>query len=281
MVSVVKRREGIQAMAGQMRSPGRPSTARREDRLRIWEAIARGVSSEDARPQRLGCRLRVGRGGSGRRVGCRRSLWVRSQAVSVVWGTGRDRDSACAGCGVAGGRPPAGPFGVDYLPGVAAERVHGSRGVVDRATTAQWHAERRASRPNVSKLAANDELRRYVQDRLCQHGRSSGQVAVRDGGLITAGKRLGAPSRSPRHLRIDSPNEVCAYLSRGDLPGSLGVGLRRAAAGVGGSLRTGRALRVPRVRTRPQGPQVRHARDHDQRTTGRGRRPGSAGTQGR
>ena len=40
-----------------------------------------------------------------------------------------------------------------------------SRGVVYRATTAQWHAERRASRPKVSKLAANDELRRYVQGR--------------------------------------------------------------------------------------------------------------------
>ena len=37
--------------------------------------------------------------------------------------------------------------------------------VVYRATTAQRHAERRASRPKVSKLAANDELRRYVQGR--------------------------------------------------------------------------------------------------------------------
>ena len=35
-----------------------------------------------------------------------------------------------------------------------------------RATNAQWHADRRASRPKVSKLAANDELRGYVQDRL-------------------------------------------------------------------------------------------------------------------
>jgi Helix-turn-helix domain len=35
-----------------------------------------------------------------------------------------------------------------------------SRAVVYRATTAQWHAERRASRPKVSKLAANDALRK-------------------------------------------------------------------------------------------------------------------------
>src|SRR5512144_2641122 len=31
-----------------MRSPGRPTVARREDRQRFWAAIARGASSEDA-----------------------------------------------------------------------------------------------------------------------------------------------------------------------------------------------------------------------------------------
>jgi hypothetical protein len=31
-----------------MRSPGRPPVARREHRQRFWEAIARGLSSEDA-----------------------------------------------------------------------------------------------------------------------------------------------------------------------------------------------------------------------------------------
>ena len=35
-------------MRGKMWSPGRPSTARREDRVLFWEAIARGLSSEDA-----------------------------------------------------------------------------------------------------------------------------------------------------------------------------------------------------------------------------------------
>ena len=48
MVSVVERQEAIRAMRGPMRSPGRPSKARREDRVRFWEAIAGGVSSEDA-----------------------------------------------------------------------------------------------------------------------------------------------------------------------------------------------------------------------------------------
>jgi IS30 family transposase len=35
-----------------------------------------------------------------------------------------------------------------------------------RATAAQWHADQRARRPKVAKLAANQALREYVQDRL-------------------------------------------------------------------------------------------------------------------
>lgn len=35
-----------------------------------------------------------------------------------------------------------------------------------RASVAQWHADRQARRPRVSKLAAHDRLREYVQDRL-------------------------------------------------------------------------------------------------------------------
>ena len=47
-MSVVKRRQAIRAVRGQIWSPGRPSKARREDRVRFWEAIADGVPSEDA-----------------------------------------------------------------------------------------------------------------------------------------------------------------------------------------------------------------------------------------
>src|SRR5450631_151213 len=41
-----------------------------------------------------------------------------------------------------------------------------SGGFAYRASTAQWHADRRARRPKPAKLATNPELRRYVQDRL-------------------------------------------------------------------------------------------------------------------
>lgn len=47
-----------------------------------------------------------------------------------------------------------------------------------RATTAQWHADRRARRPKTAKLAANDQLRNYVQDRL------AGLITAPDGSAV-------------------------------------------------------------------------------------------------
>ena len=48
LATVSKPIRAIRAMRGQMRSTGRPPVARRDDRVRFWKAIARGVSSEDA-----------------------------------------------------------------------------------------------------------------------------------------------------------------------------------------------------------------------------------------
>ena len=47
-----------------------------------------------------------------------------------------------------------------------------------RATTAQWHADRRARRPKIAKLAANRALREYVQDRL------AGAITRPDGAAV-------------------------------------------------------------------------------------------------
>ena len=123
-MSVGERREGIVAMRGQMWSPGRPSTARREDRVRFWEAIARGVSSEDA----------AGEAGVSSAVGSR---WFRQAggmppiALGPVSGRylsfGEREEIAifhAQGVGVPEDRPPPGPFGVDDFSGVAAERVN-------------------------------------------------------------------------------------------------------------------------------------------------------------
>jgi hypothetical protein len=54
-----------------------------------------------------------------------------------------------------------------------------------KASVAQWHAERRAQRPKISKLVANDRLRQYVQDKL------SGVVRGADGQVVVG------PSSAP------------------------------------------------------------------------------------
>ena len=67
-----------------------------------------------------------------------------------------------------------------------------------RATAAQWHADRRARRPKAAKLARQEPLRRYVQDRL------AGLVAAPDGRRVAGpavrwgGRRHGR--RQPRRL---------------------------------------------------------------------------------
>src|SRR5205809_79713 len=47
-----------------------------------------------------------------------------------------------------------------------------------RASTAQWHAERRTRRPKMAKLAANERLCAYVQDRL------AGTITRPDGAAV-------------------------------------------------------------------------------------------------
>ncbi|MCX5233451.1 IS3 family transposase [Streptomyces sp. NBC_00233] len=68
---------------------------------------------------------------------------------------------------------------------------------VYRALVAQWKAQQAAKRPKTAKLARNDQLREYVQERL------AGQVRRRDGTIVTgpetpAWKGLNKPHRQDR-----------------------------------------------------------------------------------
>ena len=133
-----------------------------------------------------------------------------------------------------------------------------------RATTAQWHAERRASRPKVAKLVVHEPLRNYVQDRL------AGEIARPDGALVAgpevrfvgrrhgrrttvAGRSRGARNRSRTVSGSISPMmSPCASPTRPSIRRSSSRA-GRAQARAGACLRTGRALRVPRARTRGRG----------------------------
>jgi IS30 family transposase len=264
-MGVGKRQQEIRAFRGQMRSPGRPPVARREDRQRFWAAIARGLSSEDAAVQ----------AGVSQPVGTR---WFRE----------------------AGGMPPItrAPLSGRYLSFEEREEIAilhaqllGVRGIARRvgrspstisrelrrnassrsygtpyrATAAQWHAERRASRPKISKLAANDLLREYVQDRL------AGKIARPGGELVGGpdvrwiGRRHGrradrrwarswSPEQIAHRLPVDYPDDESMRVSHEAIYQALYVqgrgALRRELTAC---LRTGRALRVPRARTRGRG----------------------------
>jgi IS30 family transposase len=134
-----------------------------------------------------------------------------------------------------------------------------------RATTAQWHADRRSRRPKPAKLAVNDDLRQYVQDRF------SGAITTADGTPMPGpdvrwiGRRHGprkdrrwanswSPQQISNRLRVDFPADESMRISHEAIYQSLYIegrgGLRRDWTAC---LRTGRALRVPRARTRGRG----------------------------
>ena len=257
-----------------MRSPGRPPVARREHRLRFWKAIAYGLSSEDAA---VVC-------GVSQAVGTR---WFRESggmpSISLAPPSGRylsfaEREEITVlkaqGCGVRNAATRGGLL--EY-----------------RATTAQWHADRRSERPKVAKLAANDALRVYVQDRL------AGLITTPDGTAVPGpdvrwiGRRHGrrkdrrwarswSPEQIANRLRVDFPDDETMRISHEAIYQALYVqgrgALRRELSAC---LRTGRALRGPRSQDPRAGQEVRHPGDPDQPAAGRGRRPGGAWALGR
>ena len=140
-----------------------------------------------------------------------------------------------------------------------------SGGLEYRATAAQWHADRAARRPKASKLTKNDDLRRYVEDRL------SGRVAVPDGTILDGpqvawiGRRHGrrrprrwarawSPEQISHRLRREFPENPTMRISHEAIYLALFVrgrgGLRRELTAC---LRTGRALRTPRARQAGRG----------------------------
>ena len=147
------------------------SSSRREDRVRFWEAIAGGVSSEDA----------AGVAGVSQAVGSR---WFRQAGgmppiclapVSERYLSFAEREEIAILCAQgAGVRAIARQLG--RSPSTISRELRRNASTRTyrleyRALTAKW----RASRPKVSKLASNDRLRAYVADRL------SGQIARPDG----------------------------------------------------------------------------------------------------
>jgi AraC-like DNA-binding protein len=93
-----------------------------------------------------------------------------------------------------------------------------------RASLAQWHAERRARRPRPAKLATNERLRGYVQDRLVGDVRDSAGRAVGPAGPVWSGRNKPhrgdrrwvkgwSPEQIAQRLKVDFPEDASMRIS--------------------------------------------------------------------
>ncbi len=264
-MGVTKQQKATWPMRGRLRSPGRPPGWQRDQRQKFWIEIAEGKASEDAAIA-VGVASAVG------------SRWFREAGgmcpVSLSPLSGRylslkEREEIAIlkakGWGVRriGRQLHRSPSTISReLRRNAATRTDSSG---YRAVNAQWHADRRARRPKVAKLAQNDTLRDYVQDRL------AGKIAKPSGELVAGpevpwiGRRHGrradrrwarawSPEQIANRLMVDFPHDESMRISHEAIYQALYVqgrgALRRELTAC---LRTGRALRVPRARTKGRG----------------------------
>ncbi len=140
-----------------------------------------------------------------------------------------------------------------------------SGGFEYRATTAQWHADRSARRPRLAKLAVNETLRTYVEDRLAGRIVTPGGSEVAGPAVRWTGRRHGprkarrwatawSPQQISQRLRLDFPDDESMRISHETIYQALYIQGRGALRrDLTACLRTGRALRVPRERTRRRG----------------------------
>jgi hypothetical protein len=247
-------------------SPGRPPVAGRDERRQVWAAIAAGLSSEDAGaaagvPQAVGARWFRKAGGMPAAMfmpsakplsGCYLSFAEREEIALM-----RARGCTIRDIGRRLGR--AASTISRELRRNASTR---SGGLEYRATAAQWHSERSARRPKPAKLALNPALRAYVQERL------AGMIQAPSGAELTGpvvtwkGRRHGrrqdrrwarawSPEQIARRLALGFPDDMTMRISHEAIYQALFIqgrgALRRELTAC---LRSGRALRVPRARTR-------------------------------
>ena len=263
------KRKSERSTRSKLRSPGRPPIWQRENLCRFWRAVALGLSSEDAA---------IDAGVSGP-VGAR---WFRSsggmppthlspsaKAISSRCLTFPEREEIAVelarGAGI---RTIARKLG--RSPSTISREIRRNAatrgGNFDyRAINAQWHADRAARRPRLSKMASNRALRDYVQDRL------SGTIATPAGfdvdgpAVVWKGRRAvhrqsrrwstaWSPEQIAQRLRIDFPENPDMRISHEAIYQALYIQGRGALKReLSACLRSGRALRIPRERARNRG----------------------------
>ena len=250
-----------------MRSPDRPEINQRITKQAFWEQIAAGLQSEDAArvcgvSQPLGPRwFREAGGIAPTNLGAtsgRYLAFAEREEISLLHAQQLSvREIARQ---------------LERAPSTISRELRrnaATRGgkLQYRATVAQWKAERAAQRPKVAKLARNDKLRVYVQERLAGslldvrgkrlpgpqvpwNGRRHGRRADRRWGTSWS------PQQISRRLTLDFPDDASMRVSHEALYQALYIQGRGALKReLTACLRTGRALRVPQARARQRGRQ--------------------------
>jgi IS30 family transposase len=264
-----RKRRSDRAGRGILHSPGRPGVARREDRRQFWAAIAAGLTSEDA-ARRAGVSPAVGTrwfreaGGMPPAALAPSSTPLAGRYLSFAE---REEIALCRaqGQGVREVARRLGRAASTISRELRRNAATRGGGLDYRATTAQWHAERAARRPKPAKLAVNAALQTYVQDRLAGVVATSGGAAVCGPIVPWKGRGQGrrknrqwakawSPEQIAQRLRLDFPGDETMRISHEAIYQALYVqgrgALRRELTAC---LRTGRALRVPRARSRGRG----------------------------
>src|SRR3954449_8144451 len=265
----LKRRRSDRSGRAPLPSPGRPAVAGRDELRRFWAAIALGLSSEDAAaganiPQAVGGRWFRKAGGmppamfgtSARPLSGRYLSFAEREGIALL------RAQGCTVREVARHIGRAASTISRELRRNAATR---SGGLDYRATTAQWHAERSARRPKQTKLVLNAALRIYVEERLAGVVVASSGASVPGPAVSWKGRRHGprqdrrwarawSPEQIARRLPVEFPNDGTMRISHEAIYQALFVQTRGALRReLTACLRTGRALRVPRARSRGRG----------------------------
>lgn len=255
------------ALRPPMRSPGRPAPSKAVQR-QFWRLIATGITSAEAAIA-VGVSVPVG------------TRWFRHAGgmapLSLAEPSGRylsfeEREEiALMRAKDKGVREIARELGRD--PGTISRELRrnaATRGgkLEYRALVAQWKAQETAKRPKIAKLVVNNVLREYVQDRLAGKVRRPDGTVI-DGPTPPPWMGLNKPHRADRRwslawspeqishrLKIDFPDDESMRISPEAIYQSLFIEGRGALKReLVACLRTGRALRQPRERSRnkPQG----------------------------
>ena len=260
---VRRQQSSDRAIRPKLRSPGHPKFPRHVE-VAFWEQIGMGLLPEEAAgvigvAQAVGARWFHNAGGMP-------PLDLKFQPSGRYLSFSEREEIALLRAQDKGVREIARVIGRD--PGTVSRELRrnaATRGgkLEYRASVAQWKADMAARRPKTAKLVANPRLHAYVQQRLC------GEISGADGTVVPGPQPPRFTGRNKPHrkdrpwslawspeqianrIRVDFPDDEAMRISHEAIYQSLYIQGRGALKReLVWCLRTGRALRAPRERSR-------------------------------